>query len=144
MPNTVMPYHESWQFVVKKSVGFVQVDGVEGLVVEGGAFVGMASAARAFAAPKRAAPARKAAQRPSFTTRTLREAGHRYRQLTRQLSAPQGLGLVWTRAQIRISVLLRQRHTGSANNRSTALHRHFIISLIAAQRWIRAGIWPGA
>ena len=37
-----MPYHESWQFVVKKSVGFVQVDGVEGLVVEGGAFVGMA------------------------------------------------------------------------------------------------------
>jgi hypothetical protein len=80
MPNTVMPYHESWQFVVKKSVGSVQVGGVEGFVVEGGAFVGMASAARAIAAPKRTAPARMAAQRPSFTTRTLREAGHRYRQ----------------------------------------------------------------
>src|ERR1700756_2002540 len=90
MPNTAMPYHESWQLDVKKAAGFVQEGGVEGLVVEGGAFVGIASAARAFAAPKRAAPARKATQRPSFATRTPRKADIAFIKLTRQSSAPQG------------------------------------------------------
>src|SRR4029077_4956111 len=119
MPKIVMPCQVSWQLMVKKSAGSVQARSVEEFAVVGEAFVGTASAARASAAPKRAAPARKAAQNPNFAILKFRK-GNTTSRLPRPRFAPQAHRFVWRCGRRRISVLLRQRHTGSGNSVSLA------------------------